>query len=48
VTTQAVSYWIKHNWLPPFDIDEGNCKRFWKAETINAWESPLARKYLVA
>ena len=41
VHRHTVLFWQLRGWIPPFD--EG---RFWRAETINAWDGALARKYL--
>ena len=33
--------------LPPYDVDRGKGRRFWWGATLNEWESPLRRRWLV-
>ena len=46
VTHEAVRYWVRRRFVPPFDLSEGLMARRWLGSTLNAWRSPLADKYL--
>lgn len=47
ISTAAVAARHREGKIPPYDIDNGKGRRFWWGATLNEWESPLRRRWLV-